>query len=148
MATATAAAAPPVDLSLERRLTSAAALPPCPAAVIHRIRLTGTMAPYGWGIDGRGWADRRPLRVVRGDRVVIEMVNETPMAHPMHLHGHHFHVVALNGESVAGALRDTILVLPRGTVRVASRRRQPRPLAAALPQPLPHGDRDDHRAGL
>ncbi|MFO1059127.1 MAG: multicopper oxidase family protein [Dongiaceae bacterium] len=119
MATATAAAAPPADLALERRLAAAAALPPGPTEITHRMRLTGTMAPYGWGIDGRGWADRRPLRVTRGQRVVIEMVNETPMAHPMHLHGHHFHIVALNGEPVAGALRDTILVPPRGTVRVA-----------------------------
>jgi FtsP/CotA-like multicopper oxidase with cupredoxin domain len=119
MATATAASAPPLDLSLERRLAAVEALPPGPTAVTHRMRLTGTMAPYGWGIDGRGWADRRPLRVTRGQRVVIEMANQTPMAHPMHLHGHHFHVVALDGERLAGGLRDTILVPPLGTVQVA-----------------------------
>jgi FtsP/CotA-like multicopper oxidase with cupredoxin domain len=112
-------AAPPVDLLLERRLSAAAPLPPAAAAVERRITLTGTMMPYGWSIDGHGWADRVPVRVARGRRVVIEMANATPMAHPMHLHGHHFQVIGLNGEALAGALRDTVLVPPRGTVRVA-----------------------------
>jgi FtsP/CotA-like multicopper oxidase with cupredoxin domain len=57
--------------------------------------------------------------VARGQRVVIEMANATPMAHPMHLHGHHFQVIGLNGEALAGALRDTVLVPPKGSVRVA-----------------------------
>jgi len=41
------------------------------------------------------------------------------MSHPMHLHGHHFQVVALNGTSVSGAMRDTLLVPPMGAVRIA-----------------------------
>ena len=38
------------------------------------------------------------------------------MAHPMHLHGHHFQIVALDGVPLGGALRDTILVMPEATV--------------------------------
>jgi FtsP/CotA-like multicopper oxidase with cupredoxin domain len=47
------------------------------------------------------------------------MVNHSTMAHPMHLHGHAFQVNALNGVSLAGALRDTVLVPPMGSVIVA-----------------------------
>jgi len=51
--------------------------------------------------------------------VVLELVNTTPMAHPMHLHGHHFQVVAVNGMALSGAMRDTVMVPGSGTVRVA-----------------------------
>jgi FtsP/CotA-like multicopper oxidase with cupredoxin domain len=37
----------------------------------------------------------------------------------MHLHGHHFQVIAINGIAFAGALRDTVLVPARGSVRIA-----------------------------
>jgi FtsP/CotA-like multicopper oxidase with cupredoxin domain len=47
------------------------------------------------------------------------MQNRTMMAHPMHLHGHHFQVVGLGGTAVSGAVRDTVLVPPMGSVRVA-----------------------------
>ncbi len=36
-----------------------------------------------------------PLGVEAGQRVAIELVNHSMMAHPMHLHGHHFQVVAV-----------------------------------------------------
>jgi FtsP/CotA-like multicopper oxidase with cupredoxin domain len=41
------------------------------------------------------------------------------MAHPMHLHGHHFQVVGLNGAPVNGAVRDTVLVPVNGSVTIA-----------------------------
>jgi FtsP/CotA-like multicopper oxidase with cupredoxin domain len=37
----------------------------------------------------------------------------------MHLHGHHFQVIGLNGQRFAGAVRDTVLVPPMGRVAVA-----------------------------
>jgi hypothetical protein len=39
------------------------------------------------------------------------------MAHPMHLHGHAFQVVALNGAPLAGAMHDTVLVPPMGSAQ-------------------------------
>ena len=57
------------------------------------VTLGGSMAPYVWTIDGRTWNDHRPLDVRSGERVEIEIRNPTMMAHPMHLHGHHFQVV-------------------------------------------------------
>jgi FtsP/CotA-like multicopper oxidase with cupredoxin domain len=42
------------------------------------------------------------------------------MAHPIHLHGHSFQVVAIDGRPFQGAVRDTVLVMPRGArVRIA-----------------------------
>ena len=60
-----------------------------------------------------------PLRASKGQRIVVEMSNRTRMAHPMHLHGHHFQVVALDGAAVSGAMRDTVLVPASGSVTVA-----------------------------
>jgi FtsP/CotA-like multicopper oxidase with cupredoxin domain len=41
------------------------------------------------------------------------------MAHPIHLHGHVFQVVAIDGRPLRGAVRDTVLVSPGGRVRIA-----------------------------
>ena len=108
-----------VDLSLERRLVALDPLPRRRPDRVIRVRLTGSMMPYAWGIDGKSWPDHTPLVVTRGQRVVLELVNQTAMAHPMHLHGHHFQVVELAGGALHGAMRDTVLVPARQTVRVA-----------------------------
>ena len=109
----------PVDMSLERRLRAATPLAARPADVVHRVVLAGTMMPYAWSIDGRLWPDRAPVTVAAGQRARLEFVNGSAMAHPMHLHGHHFQVVEIDGRAFSGALRDTVLVPPRGTVAVA-----------------------------
>lgn len=111
-------AAAPVGLALERRLRAAQPLPARPADRQHR--LTITEAPgYVWMLNGAVHGDHAPLEVSEGERVEITFVDQTTMAHPMHLHGHHFQVVAVNGERFQGALRDTVLVPARGSVTVA-----------------------------
>ena len=115
----TDAAVAPEDLSLERRLEAAQPLAPRPPNLVHRVALTGTMMPYRWSIDDRTWPDYQTLTVSCGQRVELDIVNRTQMAHPMHLHGHHFQVVALNGLPLAGAMRDTVLVPVNGSVRIA-----------------------------
>ena len=109
----------PIDMSLERRLAAIAPLAARPTDLTHRITLNGSMMPYAWSIDDRTWTDRKPLRVANGQRVAVEMINRSAMAHPMHLHGHHFQVVALNGQARAGAMRDTVLVPVNGSVTIA-----------------------------
>ncbi|MCF4167082.1 multicopper oxidase family protein [Zavarzinia compransoris] len=110
--------APPADLSVERLLrplgTSAR-----PVEIRRRVVLGGTMMPYAWTMDGRGWADRIPVAVEAGRRVLVEIVNDSMMAHPMHLHGHHFDVVSIDGVAVQGARRDTVLVPAGATVGIA-----------------------------
>ena len=109
----------PCGLNLEAQLTAAQPLAPRAPQRSYQLHLTGAMMGYDWGINGRQWANREPLTVKQGERVVFDLINDTMMAHPMHLHGHHFQVVAVNGTPLAGAMRDTVLVPPRGTVRIA-----------------------------
>jgi FtsP/CotA-like multicopper oxidase with cupredoxin domain len=111
--------APPVDLSLERRLEAATPLAPRAPDVTHRVILAGAMAPYAWSLNGEYWPNITPLMIAHGQRVAIAMVNHSMMAHPMHLHGHGFQVVAINGAPLAGAVRDTVLVPPMGSVTIA-----------------------------
>jgi len=110
---------PPVDSSLERQLKAEAPLAARGPGIIHKVALTGAMMPYIWSLDDRTWADHRPLRVAGGQRVVLAMANRSRMAHPMHLHGHHFQVVGMDGSPLSGAVRDTVLVPARGSVTVA-----------------------------
>jgi FtsP/CotA-like multicopper oxidase with cupredoxin domain len=111
--------APPVDLTLETRLRATLPLAERPADLAFALVLGGTMAPYAWSIDGRLWPDAERPVIRQGQRVVIAMVNHSMMAHPMHLHGHHFQVVEINGAPFAGAVRDTVLVPAMGSVAVA-----------------------------
>jgi FtsP/CotA-like multicopper oxidase with cupredoxin domain len=111
--------APPVDLSLERRLEAETPLAHRAPDVTLRVILAGGMAPYAWSLNGEYWPDITPLMIARGQRVAIEMANHSMMAHPMHLHGHAFQVVAINGAPLAGAVRDTVLVPPMGSVTIA-----------------------------
>jgi FtsP/CotA-like multicopper oxidase with cupredoxin domain len=111
--------APPVDLSLERRLEATRPLAPRAPDVTHRVILAGAMMPYAWSMNGEYWPKVTPLMIATGQRVVIEMINHSLMAHPMHLHGHVFQVVAINGVPLTGAARDTVLVPPKGSVTIA-----------------------------
>jgi FtsP/CotA-like multicopper oxidase with cupredoxin domain len=112
-------AAPPVDLSLEARLMAVEPLPPRSADIVQTIALGGGMKPYAWSLNGEYWPQVSPLMLTKGQRVEIDLVNRTMMAHPIHLHGHVFQVIAIDGRPVQGAVRDTILVMPMGRVRIA-----------------------------
>ena len=119
LADAAATKAPPLDLAMEQALRATAPLAARPADRTHRVALTGTMAGYRWGLNGRAYGEDTPLMVARGQRVELVMTNQTMMAHPMHLHGHFFQVVAIGGRRLAGAVRDTVLVPPMQSVTVA-----------------------------
>ena len=109
----TGAAAPPLTLALERRLRAARPLPPRKPDRVHRIELTGKMAGYVWSINNVVWnKDTPPLPVKQGERVALIMTNKTGMSHPMHLHGHRFQIVRIDGVEFSGAVRDTVLVPP------------------------------------
>lgn len=81
--------------------------------------LGGDMEAYVWTLDGRTWGERRRIPVRAGDRVEIAMRNQSMMAHPMHLHGHHFQVVGLDDRRFSGAMRDTVWVPPERELTVA-----------------------------
>jgi FtsP/CotA-like multicopper oxidase with cupredoxin domain len=112
--------ASPIDLSLETRLAAAEPLRARPADLVRTIVLGGSMKPYAWSMDGEMWPHITPLIVRQGQRVEFELLNRTMMAHPIHLHGHAFQVIAIDGRPIQGAVRDTVLVMPRaGRVRIA-----------------------------
>ncbi|ETD83993.1 multicopper oxidase family protein [Rhodobacter capsulatus] len=107
------------DMVQEMALRAVTPLAPRPATAQPMVMLTGSMLPYQWTIDGRSWDNRRPIGAKSGERVEMMFHNMSMMAHPMHLHGHVFQVVAVNGTRIAGALRDTVSVPPMGSVTVA-----------------------------
>ncbi|WP_374378527.1 multicopper oxidase family protein [Dongia sp.] len=109
----------PVTIDFERQLQAASPLPERKAARSLRAILTGSMSPYVWSINNETFGQHHPLEVAESERVVIEMVNQSMMAHPMHLHGHHFQVVAVDGPAFSGAVRDTVLVPIGGSVSIA-----------------------------
>jgi FtsP/CotA-like multicopper oxidase with cupredoxin domain len=104
---------PVLDLTLEQGLKALHAPPNKKADLKYSLVLRGDMAKYEWSIDG---ADG--LRVRRGQRTEVTFRNMSMMAHPMHLHGHHFQVVAINGKTFSGAVRDTVLVPSMAAVTV------------------------------
>lgn len=109
-----------IALDLEANLRAAWPLTPRTSDRRIPIELTGNMADYVWTINDVVWTpSTAPFPVRHGERVEIVMTNRTMMSHPMHLHGHRFQVVEINGARVAGALRDTVLVPPRTRVAIA-----------------------------
>lgn len=107
------------DLVQEARLIALDALPDRPVDRSHMLMLGGSMQAYVWTINGAVWGQHQPIIARSGERVVLSFHNMSMMAHPMHLHGHVFQVVGINGRRVAGALRDTVYVPPMSMVDVA-----------------------------
>jgi FtsP/CotA-like multicopper oxidase with cupredoxin domain len=86
------------------------------AVQTFRLPLQGDMARYVWMIGGQVWPKADPLLIRRGDRVQVELTNETMMWHPMHLHGHFFRLLQGAGEYCP--LKHTVNVAPQETVRI------------------------------
>jgi FtsP/CotA-like multicopper oxidase with cupredoxin domain len=117
---AASTASPALTLDLESRLRAVKPLKPRKADRTHTLNLTGEMAGYVWSINNVAWnKDVPPLALAAGERVELVFINQTRMPHPMHLHGHEFQVVEIDGKRFAGAVRDTVLVPPRRRVVVA-----------------------------
>ena len=51
------------------------------------LHLTGNMSRYMWSMNGIRFADAEPLALKYGERVRINLINDTMMNHPIHLHG-------------------------------------------------------------
>ena len=80
------------------------------------IHLTGNMERYMWSFDGKKFTSVTddPIRFGYDERVRVKLVNQTMMAHPIHLHGHFFEMV--NGaDHMHQPLKHTMIVQPGGT---------------------------------
>jgi FtsP/CotA-like multicopper oxidase with cupredoxin domain len=71
------------------------------------------MSYDAWTINGKAYPDTEPLRVRKGDTVRVRFMNISNGVHPMHLHGHDFKVVAVDGWPVAiPQMRNTVSIAP------------------------------------
>lgn len=79
------------------------------------VHLTGSMDRYMWSMDGKTMTQaHEPLPIRTGERVRMTLVNDTMMAHPIHLHGHFFELVTGHGDH--SPRKHTVNVLPGGKV--------------------------------
>ena len=79
------------------------------------IHLGGTMERYIWTMNGKKFSDAKPLKVKYGERIRIKFINDSMMAHPMHLHGMFMQLE--NGQSAVDQPdKHTIIVPPAKTV--------------------------------
>ena len=110
--------APALDLKQELLYRAVAKLPQEPVNRTEVLMLTGGDSGYAWGLNGEP-DPAQPLFTMRqGERIAVMMHNMSRMAHPMHLHGHYFKVMALGNTVIDGALRDVVLVPPMESVTV------------------------------
>ena len=79
------------------------------------IHLTANMERYMWSFDGEKFSDRtEPIAFRHMERVRVNLINDTMMPHPIHLHGHFFEVVT--GNPGHHPLKHTVNVLPGSKV--------------------------------
>ena len=76
------------------------------------VRLGGTMERYIWTINGKKFSDATPLKVKYGERIRIKFINDSMMAHPMHLHGMFMQLE--NGQTAAEMPNKHTLIVPPG----------------------------------
>ncbi len=78
------------------------------------LHLTGNMERYMWSFDGRMFnaVSDVPIRFAWKERVRVKLVNNTMMAHPVHLHGMFFELV--NGQPPAHQPRKNIVTVQPG----------------------------------
>jgi FtsP/CotA-like multicopper oxidase with cupredoxin domain len=76
------------------------------------VRLGGNMERYIWTLDGKKFEDAEPIQLKYNERVRLTFVNETMMAHPMHLHG--MFVQLDNGQPPEKLPNKHIVIVPPG----------------------------------
>ncbi len=79
------------------------------------LHLTGNMERFMWSFDGERFSEvTAPIPFRRDERVRVTLVNDSMMAHPIHLHGHFFEL--LTGPDGKRPRKHTVNVLPGGKV--------------------------------
>jgi FtsP/CotA-like multicopper oxidase with cupredoxin domain len=78
------------------------------------IHLTGNMERYMWSFDGRMYSavSDVPIRFAWNERVRVKLINNTMMAHPIHLHGMFFEMV--NGQPASLQPRKNTMIVQPG----------------------------------
>jgi FtsP/CotA-like multicopper oxidase with cupredoxin domain len=113
--------AQPSNAVIPERLRTIEPLAPASAAPTRTVKL-GIKLSLRRGVDFviNKEAHHRDEPVKAGELQIWDVVNETLMDHPFHLHGFFFQVLAVNGEPPAyRSWEDVVNVPPRATVRLA-----------------------------
>lgn len=78
------------------------------------LHLTGNMERYMWSFDGQMYSavSDVPIRFAWNERVRVKLVNNTMMAHPIHLHGMFFELV--NGKNADQQPRKNVVIVQPG----------------------------------
>lgn len=76
------------------------------------VRLGGNMERFIWTINGKKFEDSGPINLNYGERVRLKFVNDTMMAHPMHLHG--MFVQLENGQPAEKLPNKHTVIVPPG----------------------------------
>lgn len=75
------------------------------------LHLTGSMERYMWSFDGEQYHKDMPdIVLTQGERVRFVLINDTMMAHPIHLHGMYFELDV--GACERNPLKHTVNVQP------------------------------------
>ena len=75
------------------------------------LHLTGNMHKFVWGFDGKKWSQSDMIRFQYGERLRINMINDTMMSHPIHLHGMWMDLYA-GGNLDTNPRKHTVIVKP------------------------------------
>ena len=76
------------------------------------IRLGGNMERYIWTMNGKKFNEADPLVVKYGERIRLKFVNDSMMAHPMHLHGMFMQLE--NGQDPSNMPNKHTVIVPPG----------------------------------
>jgi FtsP/CotA-like multicopper oxidase with cupredoxin domain len=77
------------------------------------IHLTGNMERFMWSFDGKKLNEGlEPIRLARNERVRVNLINNSMMNHPIHIHGHFFELVT--GKDHGHPIKHTVNVMPGG----------------------------------
>ncbi|APC57270.1 copper resistance system multicopper oxidase [Acinetobacter lwoffii] len=76
------------------------------------VRLGGNMERYIWTINGKKFNEADPLVVKYGERIRLKFVNDSMMAHPMHLHGMFMQLE--NGQDPSNMPNKHTVIVPPG----------------------------------
>ena len=77
------------------------------------IHLTGNMERFMWSFDGKKLNEgAEPIRFARDERVRVNLINNSMMSHPIHIHGHFFELVT--GMPHGHPIKHTVNVMPGG----------------------------------
>lgn len=77
------------------------------------IHLTGNMERFMWSFDGVKLNEgAEPIRFARNERVRVNLINNSMMSHPIHIHGHFFEIVT--GMPHGNPVKHTVNVMPGG----------------------------------